>query len=288
MAFERNDIIFDYRLGYIRTETSLSGFDVIGEDGLLRILALGGYTTTVQAKQRISWADYLYKIFKDANQPVQIINGDTDGFTTAQEMMMFIRDGILLKPELVICLSGFHNFAYKLGFIREKEYVDILQKYPFTNLGQLEFYKDITSRFGLGNDKMHYGEENNMSAWEYWLSHVDIIHCLCNEFDIQHMTFLQPCVFSGKYKLSDTEKYVLAKTYGITEVEIERFDKEFRQVYKNAVQGSKDCAYITDISGLFDDDSNVYVDACHLGGEYVNKIADAVYKGIREVIKNES
>lgn len=287
MEIEHNGLRFDYRLGYVRANTPFSGFDVIGEDGAPRILLLGGYTTTNQATSKQTWADCLYDLFKADRRPVQIINGDTDGYTSAQEMMMCIRDGVLLKPDAVICLSGFYNFAYKLGFVKKDvaEFVEILQNHSFTNYGQLEFYQSFTSRFGLGKDTMYYGEKTKTSAWQYWLEHTDMIHCICEEFEIKHMTLLQPSMFSGEYKPSNREKDTLAKLYGFTDIEMQRFNKDFRKIYQNLRQGVEDCPYIANISDLFDNENDIYVDACHTDEKYTIRIAEAIYKQINTVLQ---
>ncbi len=283
MVVNNEDYVFDYRLGYVRADAPMAGFDVIGEEGSPRILTLGGYTTPAQAREGKTWANRLYELFKKDGKPVQILNGDTDGFTATEELLMFIRDGILLKPELVICLSGFNNFAYKLGFLKEeqREYAAILRDHPFTNPGQIEFYKDITSRFGLGKDVMYYGEENKITAWEYWLMEVDIIHCLCEEFGIRHITFLQPCVFSGYGEFSNE-----TAGYGFSSNELEQFRARFKSMYESAAQGAKTRDYIKDISTLFEN-VEVYSDACHVKDEHLIKLGDTIYKSIKHIMENQ-
>jgi hypothetical protein len=274
----REDFIFDYRLGHVRAGSHMYGFDAIGEDGAPRVLALGGYTTTEQARNGLSWADGLYGLFRKDGVGVQILNGDTDGFSSAQELMMFIRDGILLKPRLAICLSGFYNFAYSLGFLkkRHREYADILREHPFTTPIQLEFYKEITARMGLGNDKMHYGEPNSMPAWELWLFHTDIMHCLCEEFGIRHMVFLQPCAFSGGYAADRDEEASLSAEYSLSPGELENFRAGFQSMYAGAAEGAKTRDYIVDLSGLYS--SGAYSDACHIKAERSGELAEAIYR----------
>lgn len=267
--------IFDYRLGYVRADCEASGFDVLGGDDAPggRIVTLGGYTTPEQAKNHTSWADSLYEQF---GGKYQILNGCTNGYTSAQEMTMLIRDVILLKPKLVICLSGFYNFAYKLGFLKDRHFAEILKTHPFTTPGQIEFYNKITARFGLGNDKIYYGEENHLPAWEYWLSHVDITHCLCKEFGIRHMTFLQPCIFSGNYTRSRSEDDALIEAYDMTTDELNQFAAEFRKQYAQVAMHTVECRYVADLSSLFDGIQNVYLDACHVKPDYLWKMISKV------------
>jgi hypothetical protein len=261
----------------------MAGFDVIGEDGAPRILTLGGYTTPEQARSGRTWANLLYDLFKKDGKEVQILNGDTDGFTSAQELLMLIRDGILLKPELVICLSGFYNFAYKLGFLKKDQrgYTEILRDHPFTNPGQLDFLKEITSRFGLGQDKMYYGEINNAPAWEYWLQHVDIMHCLCEEFQIRQITFLQSCAFTSGNAIS--QGFFPADVYGFSQDDMERYCREFQSMYRGAAEGIKNRDYIVDISALYGAEW-MYLDACHVKEEYISILTDIVYGVVSPLI----
>jgi len=276
---ELSGFCYDYRLGYIRAGCDLPGFDVLGKDDAPggRIVTLGGYTTPEQAKNHSSWADFLYDQLAGR---FQIFNGCTDGYTSAQEMTLLIRDVILFKPKLVICLSGFYNFAYKLGLVKEKQYAQILKTHPFTTPGQIAFYQKITSRFGLGNDRVYFGEENLVPAWEYWLGHQDIIHCLCEEFGIRHRTFLQPCIFSGEYPRSRGEDIALAEAFGITDDELAMFAAQFGEQYRRAADAARNREYIADISNLFDSDNEVYLNACHVRDEYTHRIAEAIGKQI--------
>jgi hypothetical protein len=273
-------LIYDYRLGYVRANCAFPGFNVLGENDAPggRIVTLGGYTTPEQVNSHLSWADRLYE---QLEKKVQIFNGCTDGYTSAQEMTMLIRDAILLRPRLVICLSGFYNFAYKAGFVKEKKYAGILKMYPFTNLGQIAFYDKITSHFGLGNDKVYYGEENHAPAWKSWIEHEDIIHCLCEEFGIQHITLLQPCAFSGKYHRSQQEDIMLTEAFGITGTELAAYAVGFQEHYGRIAEAARARSYIIDISSLFDGDLEVYLDAFHVHERYINKIAGVVCKHVR-------
>jgi hypothetical protein len=235
---------------------------------------LGGYTTPQAATARASWPDRLYERLGGA---AQIYNGCTDGHTSAQELIMCIRDGFLLKPELVLQLSGFYNFAYKSGLVREKRYAPILRDHPFATPGQIAFYERITARFGLGNGEMYYGEENRVPAWEYWLGHVDTLHALCAEFGIRHRAFLQPCAFSGRYGRSASEDAVLRESYGLTPPELDAIASRLQDAYGKTREAARGRDWLIDLSALFDGESDVYIDACHVRNEYIGRLAEAVY-----------
>ena len=259
--------IFDYRLGYVREGCALQGFDVINESNN-RLVALGGYITPEQAKSGTSWAHELQKAV--ANR--QILSGCTDGYSSAQILTMFIREVPLLAPKSVLCLSGFYNIAYRLGFIQNKADATLLSLHPFATPGHLYFYREIGSRLGIGNDEFYHGEENATPAWELWLRHMGDINCLCEEFGMGFTALLQPCVFSGGYRRSERESAFLRKYYGLTDAQLEEFFECFQREYAEISSRAKDLEYITDLSGIFDNHADVYADACHVRDEYLGEL----------------
>jgi hypothetical protein len=268
-----DNLIYDYRLGYVRAGTD-GGFDILGGDDAPggRIVTLGGYTTPESA--RASWVNRLYDRLGGR---YQIYNGCTDGYGSAQEMLMCVRDGFLLKPALVLQLSGFYNFAYKLGLVRDKRHASFLRDHPFTTPGQIAFCEKITARFGLGNNEVYYGEENHVPAWEYWLGHVDILNALCAAFGIRYSAFLQPCVFSGGYERSRAEDIALCEIYDLTQAELDAIAFRFRDEYDKAAKAARTRDWLVDLSTLFAGETDVFLNACHARDAYVNRLADAVY-----------
>ena len=267
--------IYDYRLGYIRDGCALTGFDVYGGDNAPngRIVALGGYTTPGQVRGGKTWAECLYdKLYGK----YQILSGCTDGYSSAQILIMFLREAILLKPKLVICLSGFYNIAYKLGLIQNEADAELLRTHPFATPGHLHFYKKIMSRFWLGNNEIFYGLENHSPAWETWLRHMAEINCVCDEFDIMFRAFLQPSIFSDHYVTGERETAFLREHYVISDEDIARYRGAFRREYAEVSERIGDIGYITDISGVFDACEDVYKDAYHVKDDFLPTLTEGM------------
>jgi hypothetical protein len=261
--------VFDYRIGYVRAGCELQGFDVIGPESADRIVALGGYTAPGQAKGGLGWANALHGLAGES----QILCGCTDGYASGQILTMFIREVPLLAPKLVVCLSGFYNVAYRLGFVQNKKDAAFLSLHPFATPGHLHFYREITSRFGLGKDEVYYGEENAMPAWELWLRHMGDMNCLCEEFGMGFKAILQPCAFSGAYRRNERENASLKAFYGLTDEELEGFHAGFQREYAEIAERAKDMGYVYDLSGMFDSHEDVYADACHVKDEHMPELA---------------
>ncbi len=269
--------IFDYRLGYVRKDCALPGFDKIGEDGGERLAALGGYTTHGQAVAGKSWAHLLH--LAGAGK-YQILSGCTDGYSSAQILTMFVREIPLLAPITVVCLSGFYNVAYKLGLVQNKKDAAFLRLHPFATPGHLHFYRKITPRLGLGNDEVFYGEENPIPAWKLWLRHMGDINCLCEEFGINFVAFLQPCVFSGTYRRSKRENAFLRERYGLSDSELKKISSGFGREYAQIAENAKGLEYIKDLSRIFDNHNDIYEDACHVREVFLPELAAAIAEGM--------
>lgn len=181
---------FDYRLGYVKSGTELPGFDVYGSmEGLRQPVERGGNTRIVTLGSCEGWAEELYKLL---GGDTQLLDGSTDGYTSAQAMLMLIRDGLLIKPKNVICVCGYYDFAYKLGVGVNAHDAEILKNHPFATPNQIAYYTAITERWGLGHQGIYYGEPNAKPAYETWLEHMRIMNGLCEEFAIKFDAFLHP------------------------------------------------------------------------------------------------
>jgi hypothetical protein len=176
------DTMYDFRLGWVRSDTDLNGFNVYGADNAAdgRVVTLGGID---------GWAKHLYT---QLGETTQIIDGSTDGYTSAQAMIMLIRDGLLLKPKFVICVSGYYNFAYQLGIDVSEKDAAILKRHPFATPNHIAYYTAISERLGLGRQGVYYGVETDKPAYETWIEHMKIMNELCVEFNIGFAAFLQP------------------------------------------------------------------------------------------------
>lgn len=110
----------DLNLGYTyMMDKRHPGFQVLGMDkeSDYRIVLLGGSTTDGWLYEFKSWADFLYE--KCIGYHVTIFNGGISGYTSTQELVKLLRDGITLNPDMIILYDGV-NDAW--GNYRHKPY----------------------------------------------------------------------------------------------------------------------------------------------------------------------
>ena len=188
--------MFDYRAGYVRSGTAIPGFDVYGpEDAEHSVISLGGCE---------NWAKPLCE---QLGGEWRVYDGCADGHTTAQAMIMLIRDGLLLKPDIIVCVSGYYDFAYQLGIDVSESDAAILKAHPFVTPRQIVYYTAITERlgigWGIGCQKIHYGAKIDKPAYETWCKHLRDMNALCTEFGIAFAAFLQPNLYPENQRLAE-------------------------------------------------------------------------------------
>lgn len=246
--------IFDPFLGYSRMD-DLEGFKEFGSAGAdIKIITLGGSTTDFSMSKINSWPFYLQK--KCWGKKCQVINGGIGGYYSGQELLKLLRDGILLKPDIVISYSGI-NDALSLGHVSGHPLVSMylkntLEKLPVKNIG--------------------YGCKNSLSSSDIWLMNMRMMYALCREFGIKFYSFLQPAAYIGNYNFTEKEKEVIDYIYGCD------YSERVNQFYNKTKEIIKEYSYIYDMTSVFSGMSGIYYDSCHCNEEGNMMIADYIFK----------
>jgi len=96
----------------IKQYSWVNGFVIYGHDPteLKRpiILALGG-STTDGVNYGHSWPEELAKLLVKTGAVGTVINGGTGGYSTNQELLKLIRDGLEFRPDIIIDYSGVND-----------------------------------------------------------------------------------------------------------------------------------------------------------------------------------
>lgn len=81
----------------------------------IKILVLGGSTSTSNVFKTKSWVECFYHKAQQALGDITIYNFSHEANDVAQELLRLIRDGYYLKPDYVISMSGTNNSNFKEG-----------------------------------------------------------------------------------------------------------------------------------------------------------------------------
>lgn len=186
---------YDPLVGCTRID-DLPGIRLFGSGEGIRILTLGGSTTDPTFGNLRCWSEYLYDYLSDMKIEASIYCAGMLTYVSGQEMTKLLRDGLLLKPDLVISYSGFNDAA---GLYLEKDH-------PFFQKGTLTRTEKLIRKFPITNPWQHayrmrkvtLGLADHSAAFELWLRNEHIMHGICREFGIDFHGVLQPMRFIDK------------------------------------------------------------------------------------------
>ena len=273
------DPVLGYNLDTEDEETR--GFRIFGnwkDTGVIRILTLGGSTTDAYTLPH-TWSEYLHEILKDQKIDNVVICGGVSSYTSAGELFKLIRDGFALRPDIVLNYSGFNDIG--------------LPRCPYIN----SYMRQMSSYLGTQSqiDSVHFDQNKFGVSWGvnggfegtvqddylFWINNQKMIHAVCSARNVSQMTFLQPSLFNGKKKLSQTERsYQHNLVYsGVNRILTKDFSENVKEfcLLSQADAGKLDWLY--DLSEIFYD-QDVYFDSCHvneLGNRIIaEKIVDIV------------
>ena len=271
-GYKKCDMV-DPLLVYNRVDDYI-GFTVFdqrkkGSDAL-RIVTLGGSTSDCTFGGVTSWSEYLHQILADRNIDNVVMSGGLVGYTSAQERDKFLRDVLPMKPDVVVSLTGDNDVGWSHG--------DPENNYYSTYLAQ-QIVEPIYSHCLRPNESIRFGLNEKMSSAERWFRNHSIIHSTASEFDITALCFLQPCILSESYEMSDFEKGWMEclKRNGLGEVStIDRLFEYYSDFYREASELMAFAEGFVDITDSFSSYSGVYIDGIHCSDEGNRIIADRI------------
>jgi hypothetical protein len=252
-------------------------YSALPDDKLERpiILTLGG-STTDGLKYGHSWPEDLSKLFLANGVPGTIINGGTGGYSSNQELLKLLRDGLSLKPDIVISYSGVND----RGKYSELPYpmVHIYQKNVLENKHQNKSIIfpstiELFSRFfggALASDGGYtFGIESNLTLWEQYIRNMQIMNALSELYGIKFFGVLQPCAFCRSEDVWSGGK-------------AEKYKKAIRVLYDDLMPRIKRYNFMSDATQLFAGEKDVYKsDGVHLLPRGDKLVAQYMFEKIR-------
>jgi hypothetical protein len=185
------------------------------------------------------------------------------------------RDVLPKNPDMIISYSGVNDTKISRGRLCEG--------YPYSHKNQSEFL-NFTMKYALKRG-FFYGKSfyESVDGWtmglpdyedesNIWVRNERMMHALCEEFGIRFYAFLQPVRDYGGY-ISGGEP------------EETKYIEETKTWYNKTRSLIADKEYITDLSGLFNGQKNIYYDRCHVFETGNKQIASAIFKHIIKDIR---
>ena len=166
-----------------------------------------------------------------------------------------IRDVICSMPDLVLVFDGVNDFAsveYDAGN-------PISFKYLNSVIG---YIADQTNREMYGGAVFE-----NLTPYDRWIGNVDMMNAVLRLHNIIFIDFLQPMLAAKKNKTRKEELLECMVEADLSEA------RSFRDCY----EAEKKREYIIDLSGIFDDYEDIYMDYAHVNEKGNQIIAAQIY-----------
>lgn len=260
-----------------------NGFRVFGnpeEKKNLRILTMGGSTSDAYLYAFKSWSEYLHEELDRNGIDNVVMCGAVSGYSSADELFKIIRDGIALKPDIVINYTGCNDIK-----LVDNPYINAYMKQICGFLEQQN--TRVGTRFGSNAFGVTWGvkvDATQDSNYSFWHNNQRMIHSICEGFQIKHLTFHQPNLCNGKRNLTEYERNYLGNICFCgpdkqpVEVNIEQAVHFRNRVQQDAEREN----WLVDLADIFDD-QDVYVDRLHVNEEGNRIIASKIFGVLKQM-----
>lgn len=278
MSIKRR-FILDANLGYsfmsARKEDKMPGIVETGDGGFV-IALLGGSTTDGGQFPFKSWGEILYGKLSQNGYRVKILNCGCGGYTTSQELIKLIRDIIPLKPDVVIDYTGANDSDY---LDVEYSFVTGYQKHLIQYMAENIKYSD--ARIGNiiieGNakytDKYILGVNHNNQCFQVFADNIKMMNSICRGYGIEYQAFLQPWMGTKQNKISRYEYEFILNCGWDSRPEALRFCEHAWPLVSE---------YAENMTSLFDNEPDVYIDYVHVNEHGNEIIAQYMYDYLTE------
>lgn len=224
------------------------GYDVYGNEKLakVKIMILGGSTSTSNVYRTVSWVECFYHILSEAGYCPVIYNGAMCSYRIVDEYLHMLRDIEPLKPDFVISFSGVNNTS-------ERKVVN-------------QFNTSSGDSIICNNSDVISGIKSDEPLYEFWYRVSKLIRLTAEYHGAKVYNFLQPMnstnesydlIQKGMFELTEHEKYI--------------------EDYKVKASAESDPIYFN-LSSMLDGKKQMYIDMCHYSTEANRLIAKRVFE----------
>ena len=234
------------------------GWKVYGkeEEDSIRIVVLGGSTSSEIFHPEL-WVSKLFYRLLAENRKVVIYNGSFPGDTIVDELLRLLRDAPILRPHIVISMSGVNNLA------------------PVDGLNQFHSGRLISWVKTLAPGRAYCsGLPGEESLYAFWRRNESVIKTVSEFYGARFFGFLQP-INTTMEDMSLREKSLYEIETCLTGAEEFRNSAGDEEGYINLLR-------------LFEHQDEMYFDICHYTERGHEIIADKVFEKIYPVLQDKS
>lgn len=266
--------ILDTNLGHnYLTDGKYPGITIYGEDKEkdFKIGVLGGSTTDGKIFSFKAWPELMYEELHNRGlDNITVYNGGVSGYASGQELLKLIRDMIPLKPDMIIVYDGLIDLSYGNPYPLTSGYLSKVFEFAKENIENDEDDSVINGE----NEPICQGIEAKKDIFSAWAENIRTMYAVSSERNISFYSFCQPMLGSKNGKTEEEENMLLS----VNSPELFRLmEGSFRKRISQMVKLPK---YMYDLSHIFDDEKEVYMDHCHVWEKGNEIIAREIIKVI--------
>ena len=299
-------------------------------DSSAKVLVLGGSTTdaiAMTSRDDIgfdTWPRYLARSCHKDVPGCQIVNGGRAAFASSQELLVLVRDGLVLKPDVVVSLNGINEYyAVKDGVFRRHPFItrhqrELMQSFcrgpelgyiisksgylpntmALVKATQYKLSSAVASMAPNGTVApstahteacrvvLGLSQENaDAEPTQVWLTNVRAMHAISSSMGARYFVFLQPTLGVGAYRPTDSRDTQLLEESHAVHGAYGNYQDAINSLYEGLRRACKELDYCFDLTDLFDGESGVYSDPRHPNRKG-NKIqAEAIWPKVKAVLR---
>ena len=236
----------------------------------IKLLITGGSTSDMTFLP-FNWPAKLHELFKKRNWNITIYNSAVMGYSSTQEATNIERRLIQqVKPDIILSHSG------------------VNEDLSFRKMNNAVYFSDtdINNKFlpnlvGLLYFNLHKQTDGNTHLTEAeladrWLKNMSKINQIASDSNCGFLGILQPALGMGKYHLSEDERVF----------DNPRYYQEFYSILKPI---ATEKTYLCNMTDVFQNTNNVFLDDCHLDEKGNSILAEAILDTLlsRGLLTNE-
>lgn len=249
---------FDALVGMslIYDQENKAGWKVYGkeEKESIKVIILGGSTSS-EVYHCVNWVSRLYYKLRKSNVNVTFYNGAHTADDIVDEILRLLRDGNVLKPDIVISMSGVNNLSYKKSDNQFNE--NRMLSWAQTLAHSEEFCSGLCCEETL---------------YDFWSRNQKLLKVISEFYGAVFLGFLQPMNITMDNK-SLKEKYLYELENVIMGAnEFGQFASERKDEFN--------------LMRLFEHQDEMFYDMAHYTNKAHEIIADKVYDKMWPIIQN--
>jgi lysophospholipase L1-like esterase len=247
------------------------------------ILALGG-STTDGVKYGHSWPEELSKLLIKNGVSGTVINGGVGGYSTSQDLIKLVRDGLEFKPDIVISYSGINDrgeygeLPYPMVHTYQRELfksiVDTNSSRPKYMVSTITLLKNMTNTQSASDLNFTFGVESQGSYAEQYTRNIELMHAISTSQGADFFAFIQPVAFYNSIHNSSE----ISKGEGYKNMVLDLYDQI--AVLPDRLE------FVYDATQILEQDSDVYKeDGVHLTENGDKVVANYIFRQIEPVLR---